>query len=79
MTSFVNVRDVKNAEKRYIKVCLIVTYKTKTYMKWVSSHRGIGSLVMRKKEFGLKRFISLEEINISRQKQNYRFYLFDKS
>ena len=31
------------------------------------------------KEFRLKRFISLEEINLSRQKQNYRFYLFDKS
>ena len=33
----------------------------------------------RKKEFQLKGFISLEEINLSRQKQNYRFYLFDKS
>ena len=31
------------------------------------------------KEFRLKGFISLEEINLSRQKQNYRFYLFDKS
>ena len=27
----------------------------------------------------IKGFISLEEINLSRQKQNYRFYLFDKS
>ena len=25
-----------------------------------------------------KEILSLEEINISRQKQNYRFYLFDK-
>ena len=43
--------------------------------------------MVRKKEFRLQRFISLEEINLisleeinlSRQKQNYRFYLFDKS
>ena len=47
-------------------------------MACVSSHRCLGSLVVRKKEFRLKRFISLEEINLSRQKQNYRFYLFDK-
>ena len=26
-----------------------------------------------------KGFISIEEINLSRQKQNYRFYLFEKS
>ena len=39
----------------------------------------LGSLVVRKKEFRLKGFISLEEINLSRQKQNYRFYLLDKS
>ena len=31
------------------------------------------------KEFRLKRFISLEKINLARLKQNYRFYLFDKS
>ena len=31
------------------------------------------------KEFRLKGFISLEEINLFRQKQKYRFYLFDKS
>ena len=31
------------------------------------------------KEFQLKRFISLEKINLARLKQNYRFYLFDKS
>ena len=48
-------------------------------MACVSSQRCLGSLVVRKKEFQLKRFISLEEINLSRQKQNYRFYLFDKS
>ena len=35
--------------------------------------------MVRKKEFRLKGFISLEEINLSRQKQNNRFYLFDKS
>ena len=34
---------------------------------------------VRKKEFRLKGFISLEKINLSRQKQNYGFYLFDKS
>ena len=48
-------------------------------MTCVSSHRCLGSPVVRKKEFQLKGFISLEEINLSRQKQNYRFYLFDKS
>ena len=35
--------------------------------------------MVRKKEVPLKGFISLEEINLSRQKQNYGFYLFDKS
>ena len=35
--------------------------------------------MVRKEEFRLKGFISLEEINLSWQKQNYRFYLFDKS
>ena len=48
----------------------------KTY---VSSHPCLGSPVVRKKEFRLKGFISLEEINLSRQKNNYGFYLFDKS
>ena len=33
--------------------------------------------MVRKKEFRLKGFISPEEINLSRQKQNYRLYLFD--
>ena len=78
MTSFVNVCDVKSAEKLY--ACLkIVNNKTKMNMTCVSSHRCLGSPVVRKKEFRLKRSISLEEINLSRQKQNYRFYLFDKS
>ena len=79
MTSFVIVRDVKSAEKHY--ACLkIVNNKTKMNMTWgVSSHRCLGSPVVRKKEFRLKGFISLEEINLSRQKQNYRIYLFDKS
>ena len=35
--------------------------------------------MVRKKEFRLKRFISLKDINLSRQKQCYRSYLFDKS
>ena len=48
-------------------------------MTCVSSHRCIGSSVVGKKKFRLKGFISLEEINLSRQKQNYRFYSFDKS
>ena len=78
MTSFVNVCDVKSAEKRY--ACLkIVNNKTKMNMTCVSSHRCLGPFVVKKKEFRLKGFISLEEINLSRQNQNYRFYLFDKS
>ena len=71
MTSFVNVCDVKNAEKRY--ACLkIVNNKTKTNKTYVSSHRCLGSPVVRKKEFWLKVFISLEEINLSRQKTKLR-------
>ena len=69
MTTFVNVCDFKSAEKRY--VCL------KLFMRFISSMPLIP--VVRKKEFRLKGFISLEEINLSRQKQNYQFYLFDKS
>ena len=74
MTSFVNACDVKIAEKRY--ACLkIANNKTKLNMTCVSSHRCLGSHVVKKKEFQLKGFI-----NLSRQKQNYRFYLvFDKS
>ena len=69
MTSFVNVCDVKSAEKLY--ACFkIVNNKTKMNMTCVSSHRCLGSPVVRKKEFRLKR---------QKQKQNYRFYLFDKS
>ena len=78
MTSSVNACDAKSAEKRY--ACLkIVNNKTKLNMTCVLSHRCLGSPVVRKKEFRLKVFISLEEINLSRQKQNYGFYLFDKS
>ena len=75
MTSFVNVCDIKSAEKRYASL-KIVNNKTKC----VSSHRCLGSLVVwvRKKEFWLKGFISIEKINPSRQKQNLLFYLFDK-
>ena len=64
MTSFVNVCDVKSAEKRnaYLK---IVNNKTKMNKTCVSSHRCLGSPVVRKKEFRLKGFISLEEINLS--------------
>ena len=66
MTSFVNACDVKSAEKRY--ACLkIVNNKPKLNMTCVSSHRCFGSPVVRKKEFQLKGFISLEEINLSRQ------------
>ena len=71
MTSFVNGCDVKSAEK-------LIVNKAKMNMTCVTFHRWRGSLVVRKKEFQLKGFISLEEINLSRQKQNYRFYLFDK-
>ena len=78
MTSFINVCDVKHAEKPY--ACLkIVNNKTKMNMTCVSYHQCLGSPVVRKKEFRLKGFISLKEINLSRQKQNNRFYLFDKS
>ena len=78
MTSFDNVCGVKSAEKCYD--CLnFVNNKKKMDMTCVSSHRCLGSPVVRKKEFRLQGLISLEEINLSRQKQNYRFYLFDKS
>ena len=78
MKSFVNVCDVKSAEKRY--ACLkLINDETKMSMTCVSSHRCLRSLVVRKKEFRLKGFISLEEISLSGQKQNYRFYFFDKS
>ena len=78
MASFVKVCDVKSTEKRY--ACLkIVNTKTKMNKTCVSSHRCLGSHVVRKKEFPLKGFISLEKINLSRQKQNYGFYLFEKS
>ena len=69
MTSFVNICDVNGAEKPY--ACLkIVNNKTKLNMTFISSHRCLGSPVVRKKEFRLKGFISLEEINLSWQKQN---------
>ena len=77
MTSFVNVCDVKRAEKRYAS--LKIVNKTKMNNTCVSSHRCLRSPVVRKNEFRLKGFISLEEINLSRQKRNYGFYLFDKS
>ena len=48
-------------------------------MTCVSSHRCLESLVVRKKEFQLKIFNSLEVRNLSRQNKKYRFYLFDKS
>ena len=61
MTSFVTVCDVKSAEKRY--ACLrIVNNKTKMNKICVSSHRCLGSPVVRKKEFRLKGFISLEDL-----------------
>ena len=78
MTSFVNVCGINCAEK--CDACLkTVNNKTKMNMTCISSHQSLGSLVVRKKEFWLKGFISLEEINLSRQKQDYRYYLFDKS
>ena len=68
MTSFVNVCDDKSTKKRY--ACLkIVNTKTKMNKTCVSSHRCLGSPVVRKKEFRLKEFISREEINLSRQKK----------
>ena len=79
MTSFVNVCDARSAEKRYACLKIIVNNKTKMNMTCVSSHRCFGSPVVRKKEFRLRDLFPIEEINLSRQKQNYRFYLFDKS
>ena len=77
MTSFVNVCDVKSAEKRY--ACLkIVNNKTKMNKTCVSFYRCLGSPVVRKKEFRLMGFITLKEIFLGKKK-NYRFYLFDKS
>ena len=52
MTSFVNVCDVKSAEKRY--ACLkIVKNKTKINKTCGSSHRCLESPVVREKEFRL--------------------------
>ena len=63
MTPFDNVCDVKSARKHY--ACFkVVNNKTKLNMTCVSSHRCLGSPVVRKREFRLKGFISLEEINL---------------
>ena len=68
MTSFINVCDVKRAEKHF--ACLkIANNKTKMNMTCISYHRCLGSPVVRKKEIWLKGFITLEEINLSRQKK----------
>ena len=48
-------------------------------MTLVSSHRCLGSLMFRKKRFPAKEIYFPRGINLSRKKQNYRFYLFDKS
>ena len=64
MTSFVNAYDVISADKRYVS---LIVKKTKMNMACISSHRCLGSHVVRKNEFHLKRLISLEEINLSRQ------------
>ena len=68
MKSFVNVCDVKRAEKRY--VCLKIVNENDvrfiSSMSWVTCGQVKG--------VPLKGFISLEDINLSRQKQNYRFY-----
>ena len=73
MTSFVNVCDIKSAEKRY--ACLKIVnnlFKTKMNKTCVSFHRCLVSPVVRKKEFRLKGFISLEEINLFRHKTKLR-------
>ena len=57
----------------------IAINKTKMNRTCVSSHRCLGSFVVRKKEFQLKGFISLKVINLSRQTQNYRIYLGETS
>ena len=67
MTSFVYICDVKSAEK--CNACLkLRNNKMKMIMTCVSSHRCLESLVVRKKEFLLKGFISLKEINLGKNK-----------
>ena len=44
---------------------------------FTSANRHAATILVLK--FRLKGCMSLEEINLSRQNQNYRFYLFDKS
>ena len=71
ITSFVNFCDVKSAERRF--ACLkFVNNETKMNKTCVSSHRCLGLPVAMKREFWLKGFISLEEINLSRQKTKLR-------
>ena len=74
MTTFVNVCDVKSDEKRFDSL-KIINNKTIMNKTCVSSHRCLGSPVVRKKEFRLKGFISLEEINLSRQKKITDFFV----
>ena len=56
MKSFVNVCDVESADNRY--VCQIVNCIFVLNTTRILSHQALGSLMVRKKEFGLKRFIS---------------------
>ena len=60
MTSFVNVCDAKSAEKRYACLKIVNNYDMRfiSSMPWVTCGQ--------EKEFRLKGFISLEEINLSR-------------
>ena len=60
MMSFVNVCDVKSAEKRYSCLKIVNEYDMGfiSSMPWVTCGQ--------EKEFWLKGFISLEEINLSR-------------
>ena len=76
--NFVNLCDVKSAEKRY--ACLkIVNNNTKMNMTCVSSHRCLRSLVVRKKGAGAKGFYFPRGNKSFYAKQNCLFYLFDKS
>ena len=56
--------------------------KTEMNMAYVSSHRCLGHLLdhlWSEKGVPAKEIYFLEEINLSRQKQSYHFYLFYKS
>ena len=80
MTSFVNFCDVKSTDNRY--VCYNVNYEKKipfccemTSFHLIKAYR---ITCIWENSVPLKKNYSLEKINLSRRKQNYICYLFDK-